>query len=167
MIIYPLLFGALGLDDVTAGFLIGATVHDVAQVVGAGYSISEVAGDTATMVKLLRVAMLPVVLTIVIICLRYSSVGAAGGRPGIPTFLVAFVVLAAVNSTGFVPAVVTDAASTLSRALLVTAIAALGVKTSLKAMTEVGGGHIGIVVVETVVLLGAAMALVSWLGITQ
>ena len=167
MIIYPLLFGALGMDDATAGFLIGATVHDVAQVVGAGYSISEVAGDTATMVKLLRVAMLPVVLTIVIICLRYSSVGAAGGRPGIPTFLVAFVVLAAVNSTGFVPAVVTDAASTLSRALLVTAIAALGVKTSLKAMTEVGGGHIGIVVVETVVLLGAAMALVSWLGITQ
>lgn len=164
MIVYPILFGALGLDDATSGFLIGATVHDVAQVVGAGYSISETAGDTATVVKLLRVAMLPVVLSIVIICLRFSPAGAAGGRPGIPMFLVAFVVLAAVNSTGFVPAMVSETASTFSRALLVTAIAALGVKTSLKAMTEVGGGHIGIVVVETLVLLGAALALVSWVG---
>ena len=167
MIAYPILFGALGLDDATAGFLIGATIHDVAQVVGAGYSISEAAGDTATVVKLMRVAMLPVVLTIVIICLRFSPVGAAGGRPGIPAFLVAFVVLAAINSTGFVPAAVSEATATLSRALLVTAIAALGVKTSLKAMTEVGGGHIGIVVIETLVLLGAALALVTWVGLIQ
>jgi len=167
MVAYPILFGALGLDDTTSGFLIGATVHDVAQVVGAGYSISESAGDTATIVKLLRVAMLPVVLTLVIVCLRFSPVGAAGGRPGVPGFLVAFVVFAAVNSTGYVPAVLTETASTLSRALLVTAIAALGVKTSLKAMTEVGGGHIGIVVVETLVLLGAALAVVSWTGFIQ
>jgi len=167
MIAYPILFGALGLDDTTAGFLIGATVHDVAQVVGAGYSISETAGDTATVVKLLRVAMLPVVLSVVIVCLRFSPVGAAGGRPGIPSFVVAFVVLAAINSTGVVPTAITEAVSMLSRALLVTAIAALGVKTSIKAMTEVGGGHIGIVVVETVVLLGAALAVVGWTGFNQ
>jgi len=165
MIAYPILFGALGLDDTTAGFLIGATVHDVAQVVGAGYSISETAGDTATVVKLLRVAMLPVVLSVVILCLRFSPAGAAGGRPGIPSFVVAFVLLAAINSTGIVPAAIGDAVSTLSRALLVTAIAALGVKTSLKAMTEVGAGHIGIVVVETLALLGAALAAVTWLGV--
>lgn len=45
MIVYPVLFAALGLDDTQTGFLIGATVHDVAQVVGAGYSVSDTAGD--------------------------------------------------------------------------------------------------------------------------
>ena len=49
--------------------------------------------------------------------------------------------------------------------MLVTAIAALGMKTTLKAMAEVGGGHVGIVVVETLVLLGLAVAAVIWLGV--
>ena len=163
MIAYPVLFGVMGLTDVQSGFLIGATVHDVAQVVGAGYSISEVAGDTATLVKLIRVALLPVVLLGVILWLRTrQGAGPAAARPGIPAFVVAFAALAAANSAGLVPAAVADGASTASRALLVTAIAALGVKTSLKAMTEVGGGHVGVVVIETLALLAAALLLVSW-----
>ena len=48
-----------------------------------------------------------------------------------------------------------------SRTLLVTAIAALGIKTSLRAMREVGGGHIGVVTLETLVLLGAAVTLLT------
>lgn len=162
MIAYPILFSALGLDDRAIGFLIGATIHDVAQVVGAGYSVSLEAGDTATIVKLLRVAMLPIVLTVVILALRFGSVETSGGRPQLPSFVVAFAVFAALNSIGVVPAAVNEAASTLSRALLVTAIAALGIKTSLKAMTQVGGGHIGVVVLETLVLLAAALALVQF-----
>ena len=53
MILYPVLSQSLGFDDVTAGVYIGATIHDVAQVVGAGFSISDTAGETATLVKLL------------------------------------------------------------------------------------------------------------------
>ena len=165
MIAYPILFAALGLDDVEAGFLIGATIHDVAQVVGAGYSVSDEAGEIATIVKLLRVALLPVVLLIVIACLRSRS--SEGARPNVPGFVVAFAVIVAANSLGFIPKVAAEAASDTSRWMLVTAISALGVKTSLKAMTEVGGGHIGIVVIETLVLLGAAVALVTWGGVVQ
>src|SRR4051812_2502518 len=63
MILYPTITRWAGLDDVQAGTFIGASVHDVAQVVGAGYAISPKAGDTATIIKLLRVAMLlPVIL---------------------------------------------------------------------------------------------------------
>jgi uncharacterized integral membrane protein (TIGR00698 family) len=163
MIAYPILFAALGLDDIEAGFLIGATIHDVAQVVGAGYTVSDAAGETATVVKLLRVALLPVVLLIVIASLRARPT--EGARPGIPWFVVVFAVLVAANSIGLIPAVVAAAASETSRWMLVTAISALGVKTSLKALTEVGGGHIGIVVIETLVLLCAALALVSWAGV--
>ena len=165
MIIYPILFKTLGLGDVQAGFLIGATIHDVAQVVGAGYTISEAAGETATIVKLLRVALLPVVLLIVLACLSGRS--AEGARPGLPWFVVAFVGFVAVNSFGLIPLTAGNAIANTSSWMLVTAIAALGVKTNLKAITEVGGGHIGIVVLETVVLLGAALALVAWAGIAK
>ena len=57
MVVYPILFAALGFDETAIGILIGATIHDVAQVVGAGYAVSNEAGDAATLVKLLRVAL--------------------------------------------------------------------------------------------------------------
>ena len=58
MILYPVFSTSIGLDHKQAGIFIGGTIHDVAQVVGAGYTISNETGDIATYVKLLRVAML-------------------------------------------------------------------------------------------------------------
>lgn len=76
MIVYPMIVTLLSLDDFAAGVFIGATIHDVAQVVGAGYSISEEAGDTATFVKLLRVAMLvPIVVALSLIFRGDPTVG--------------------------------------------------------------------------------------------
>lgn len=156
MVIYPILFGALGLSDREMGFLIGATIHDVAQVVGAGYSVSDAAGDVATVVKLLRVAFLPVVLIIIVLALRGQ--GSSGKVPLLPWFMVLFILLSTLSSLVSIPQPVTAAIEGLSRIMLVTAIAALGVKTSLKAMLAVGGGHIWVVVIETLVLLAAAIA---------
>src|SRR5258706_5147608 len=71
MIVYPMLVTAIGLDHQRAGVFLGGTIHDVAQVVGAGYMISPQTGDVATYVKLLRVAMLlPVVLSVAFIMSR-------------------------------------------------------------------------------------------------
>src|SRR5262249_28091086 len=65
MVVYPLLCVWLGFDAQTAGIMLGATIHDVAQVVRAGYAVSETAGNTAVIVKLFRVfLMLPLVLAI-------------------------------------------------------------------------------------------------------
>jgi len=58
MVVYPLLCVWLGFDAQTAGIMLGATIHDVAQVVGAGYAVSETAGNTAVIVKLFRVCCL-------------------------------------------------------------------------------------------------------------
>src|SRR5690554_282596 len=58
MVIYPLLTSLIGADQQTAGVFLGGTIHDVAQVVGAGFSVGEEAGETATLVKLIRVSML-------------------------------------------------------------------------------------------------------------
>ncbi len=159
MIVYPILFSALDLTDTQIGFLIGATIHDVAQVIGAGYSVSDEAGDLAAIVKLMRVAMLPVVLLILLAALRGRGGSAASARP--PGFVIGFAALAGLNSLGALPAPLVAGLAEASRWLLIAGISALGVKTSLKAMTEVGGGHAWVVVLETVFLAGLAVALVA------
>jgi uncharacterized integral membrane protein (TIGR00698 family) len=158
MVIYPPLMGILGLGDADLGFLLGATIHDVAQVVGAGYSVSTTAGDVATIAKLMRVALLvPVVAAL---ALAYRSPGGAGARRGLmlPWFLVAFVVFAAANSAGLVPRTAADYLNHASRWCLVIAIAALGMKTSLAAMGKLGWRPIALMMVETVFLAALVIA---------
>ncbi len=155
MVLYPVLFAWLDYDARHAGLLIGATIHDVAQVVGAGYSIGETAGDTATFVKLQRVALLP--LAVLAAALVFHE-----GRTGItpPWFLNAFVILVLANNLAPLPSWLVEGAQTLSGWLLLTAIAALGVQTSLREMTEVGLQAAAVVVGSTLVLLLAALGTV-------
>jgi uncharacterized integral membrane protein (TIGR00698 family) len=164
MVIYPVLFDLLGFTALQQGFLIGATIHDVAQVVGAGFSVSDEAGELATVVKLFRVAMLPVVLIAIVLVLRAAGTAGPGNRiPLMPWFMVLFVVLVALGSVVDIPAVIVAKVELASRICLVTAIAALGIKTSLKALSVVGGGHLVLVVLETLVLLGLAVAALWYL----
>ena len=167
MVIYPMLTGWLGHDDHKAGVFLGGTIHDVAQVVGAGFSISPEAGETATLVKLIRVSMLaPVVLAFsVIIRARGLAGPAEGARPPLlPGFVLGFLALAALNSLGLVPAGIAALAGDLSRWCLLVAIAAVGIKTSLARMLEVGAGAIALLVLETLFLGGWVMAGLHLLG---
>ena len=125
MVVYPLVTQWLGFDSVLAGKFIGATIHDVAQVVGAGYSLSPEAGDAATITKLIRVAFLMPVLVVISLVVRRRLTGDGSGvkTPLLPWFAVAFVALMFINSTGWVPTIVQSGASDLSQAFLVLAIA--------------------------------------------
>lgn len=161
MVAYPVLFQAIGLSDVESGFLIGATIHDVAQVVGAGYSISEEAGVIATFVKMLRVALLPIVMLVVMLSFR----GAQNQKLTLPWFLIMFVTLAILANTGWVPQIAIDVIGDLSRWCLVIAISALGVKTSLAKFVEVKPSYGVILIIETLFLLAIAMLYVHWVGI--
>lgn len=150
MILYPMVVSAFGLDHVEAGIFLGGTIHDVAQVVGAGYSVSAKTGDTATFVKLLRVALLlPAVMAM---SLSFGARHTGDGKrpPLLPWFLVLFALLVGINSAGIVPAMVTGAINDISRWCLVTAIAALGMKTSLRTMAELGHKPVLLMVAETV-----------------
>jgi len=150
MILYPLFVTALGFDHVHAGIFLGGTIHDVAQVVGAGYSISPETGDVATYVKLLRVSMLlPVVFSIAFVASRGAKGGQGRAKVNLPLFLIGFAVLVALNSFGLLSKVTTDVANDASRWCLVTAIAALGMKTSFKDLAAVGWKPIALMVVET------------------
>jgi uncharacterized integral membrane protein (TIGR00698 family) len=157
MIIYPLIATSIGLNHVSAGIFLGGTIHDVAQVVGAGYSISPQTGDIATYVKLLRVTMLlPVVFAIAFLV----KAGGAGPKPPVPLFLVAFAVLVAANSAGLLDKTVIAVANDLSRWCLVTAIAALGMKTSFKSLVAVGWRPVALMMAETLWIGGFVLAAV-------
>lgn len=163
MIVYPMLAHVLGLDARLAGMFLGATIHDVAQVVGAGYSMSRETGDVATFVKLMRVAMLLPVIVFAVMCTRARGKGAGGPRPPLlPWFAVAFAALVAVNSTGWVPEAVSALGSDVSRWCLVASIAAIGMKTQLRDLAAVGLKPVALMLGETVFLVILVLALLRW-----
>ncbi len=167
MIAYPMIVHALGLTPVQAGIFLGGTIHDVAQVVGAGYSISRETGDAATLVKLMRVSMLLPVIVFAVVLSRRAGTGevADGPRPPLlPGFAVAFALLVLVNSTGWVPAPVQDFGNDASRWCLLTAMAAIGMKTQLREVVTVGIKPVVLMILETVFLALVVLGLMHWFG---
>jgi uncharacterized integral membrane protein (TIGR00698 family) len=164
MVAYPPLVLALGLDPQQAGIFLGGTIHDVAQVVGAGYGMSTETGDAATVVKLLRVAMLLPVIFGIGIVVKLRGISDDTKVPMLPWFAVAFGVLVVINSTGWVPLPVQTGANGIARWCLVAAIAAIGVRTRLQDIVEVGIKPVILMVAETVFLAVLVMAVLLWHG---
>lgn len=163
MLLYPAIARIAGLDDVHAGIFIGATVHDVAQVIGAGFAISPEAGNTATVVKLARVAMLLPVILCVGLATRSGGPETQGRPPLLPWFATAFAALVVLNSILPVPQVLHDVGGNASRFCLVASIAALGMKTRFSDLLSVGWKPVLLMVMETAFI--ASIALVSiWAG---
>lgn len=164
MVVYPLLADSLHLDSRAAAIFLGGSIHDVAQVVGAGFMISPEVRDGATLVKLLRVALLMPVVVLFSQMFRQPAVGENGvadARPPLlPGFLVGFIALVVLNSIGAVPSQVADWLSDLSRWCLVVAIAALGIKTSLGQLAELGWQPVAMIVAETVFIAVAVLSAV-------
>lgn len=153
MISYPILVNYLGFSDELAGVFIGGAIHDVAQVVGAGYTISPEAGDVATYIKLLRVALLmPIVMMVFFAFKERDSQMEAGVSAFIPGFLIMFFLLAFLKNIGVIPAWLIEVIRVVSSNLLVVAIAAIGIKTSLKQVLSVGWRPVLLMGSETVLL---------------
>lgn len=152
MILYPILVVTLGLPMVESGIFVGGTIHDVAQVVGAGFSVSEETGKVATLVKLLRVTMLAPIVLIISIYWKRKGGSNADGTPLLPQFVIWFIVLATFNSFGWVPAALGDVLGQFSRWMLVIAIAAVGMKISIVQLLVVGWRAIVLVTLETIFL---------------
>jgi uncharacterized integral membrane protein (TIGR00698 family) len=169
MVLYPMITNALGMDAVMAGYFIGGTIHDVAQVVGAGYSLSHEAGDAATLVKLIRVAMLlPVIALAALLTRRHMQANGeamSGPRPPLlPWFAVAFALLVVVNSTGWLPAALVSAGKSASQWCLIASMAAIGMKTHLKDILTVGWKPVALMVLETVFLAALFYGLLQTLA---
>ncbi len=138
--LYPLMGQALGMSDIAYGIWAGTSVNDTASVVASGYAFSEAAGDFATMVKLTRtIAIIPTVLVFAFVGTRMKKrelQAASGGTRVdlvkiVPWFIGGFLLLAALNSLGLIPAVAAAPIKGTSKFLMVTALAAIGLNTSL------------------------------------
>jgi uncharacterized membrane protein YadS len=162
---YPPLCVLLGLEPQTTGVMLGATIHDMAQVVGAGYAVSEPVGNTAVIVKLFRVfLLLPVVLAV---GWWFTRTGAQHGdaKVPVPVFALAFLALCLVNSVaalvpGLAPAYGPVKAGLIQASTwgLLIAIGALGLGTSLTSLLRIGWRHIAVFTGTTLVILMVVLA---------
>ena len=145
--LYPLMGKALGMTDIAYGIWAGTSVNDTASVVASGYAFSEAAGDFATMVKLTRtIAIIPTVLVFAWIGIRMKKKEMQATGDGkkvnmmkiIPWFIGGFLLLAVLNSIGCIPVAVAGGMKSTSKFLMVTALAAIGLNTSLLDFKKAG-----------------------------
>ena len=145
--LYPLMGKALGMTDIAYGIWAGTSVNDTASVVASGYAFSEVAGDFATMVKLTRtIAIIPTVLVFAWISIRMKKKEMQAIGDGkkvnmmkiIPWFIGGFLLLAVLNSVGCIPMAVSGGIKSTSKFLMVTALAAIGLSTSITDFKKAG-----------------------------
>jgi uncharacterized integral membrane protein (TIGR00698 family) len=141
MSLYPLLASELALSDGQAGFLIGASVHDVAQAIGGGFAFSDAAGAEATIVKLSRVAMLAPIIVAISLWIGPADParGAASWRRLLPPwFIVAFMAIVIANSLLSIPAAARDAMLVGTKGLLLLAVTATAIRSRLDLLVELG-----------------------------
>ncbi|MBQ7822143.1 MAG: putative sulfate exporter family transporter [Clostridia bacterium] len=147
ILLFPIMGHAIGLSDMAYGLWAGTAVNDTSSVVAAGYAYSEAAGDFATMVKLTRtLSIIPTVLVFAFISMRIKRKNNIDIKDGkkvnvwglFPWFIVGFIALAGINSHGFIPEQVSLAAKDISKFLMVSALAAIGLGTSFKDMKRSG-----------------------------
>ncbi|MDP9421827.1 MAG: putative sulfate exporter family transporter [Pseudomonadota bacterium] len=158
MVTYPLLAHLLQFSDRQAGFMLGASIHDVAQAVAAGYSFSDSAGPIAAVVKVTRVALLAPVLAIIALFVR-KSVKPVG--VGLPWFVLGFFVVAAVNSFGILPAAAVDSAGKAGTGLLAIAVTAAAIRSPLGRILKMGWKPFCVVGIATLTALCSALATVA------
>ena len=140
MIIYPLIANWLSMNEKQAGIFFGATIHDVAQVVGAGFSISDLTGETSTIIKLYRVTLLFPTVLIISLFIRISQNDKITPvkTPLIPMFVILFISFAIINSLGLIPESIKLFLTNFSKWCLLIAIAAVGAKTRLQSLKIIG-----------------------------
>lgn len=159
MTLYPILAGYLGLGDRAAGFLIGASIHDVAQAIGGGYAFSDPAGANATIVKLARVALLAPLVALVSLAIKPAAGPGAPmwRRLALPWFILAFLGVLALNSLVAVPAELGRWALVLSKALLLLAVTATAMRTRLDLLLAMGWKSAVPVAMATLASFGVAL----------
>jgi uncharacterized integral membrane protein (TIGR00698 family) len=161
MLLYPQLAAWLYLSNHEAGLFLGASLHEVAQAIGAGFAFSDEAGQVATTIKLVRVACLGPVVLLLAWVLRRQDCEAAAAAPLVPGFVLGFLLMVALSSVGLLPAALIPLLVEISRFCLLVAIAALGMKVDPRKLAAFGAAPAAALLLQTVLI--AALALTGTL----
>ncbi len=157
MVAWPAVAHLTRLNDLQAGFLFGAAIHDVAQAIGAGFGWSAAAGEVATVVKLARVALLAPLVGLAVVLVRRTGEG-PGGRAEIPWFVGGFLILVLLNSAGLLPRPLAAGAAAASSWLLALAVAATAMRAPLGELRRAAAAPLIVGSGATLVALLAALA---------
>ena len=164
IVLYPVLAHALHIPEFVYGVWAGASLHEMAQVVAAGFGVSDEAARVATVVKLARISLLaPVVLYLGWSLRRHHREAGRAQVAPLPWFLVVFVILAGLNSTGLVPARWLDLVRRADLWLLCVGMAGVGLQTGFSDLRSAGMRPIVAGLVQWMVLAMVAYALAAWL----
>jgi uncharacterized integral membrane protein (TIGR00698 family) len=159
MILTPLIGHAIGLNTKQMGLFLGGVIHDVAQTAGAGFAVSEGVGEIAVLTKMIRVSFLLPVVVAVALAFK-TQTGGAGARFPLPLFLIMFFVLMTGNSLLPIPAAFTDIAALISKTALITAMAAIGLKTNISDLFSLGAKPVLLIGVQALIMSVIIMSFV-------
>ena len=138
MLGFPLLAPVFALDQHAFGLWAGASIHEVAQVIGAGFQNGTLSGETATVAKLTRVAMLAPMVVALGLMARRGSADASGAKPPMPWFVAAFVAVVALNSLVAIPAQIHSAIALAAQIMLTMGLAAMGLQADISELRSRG-----------------------------
>jgi uncharacterized integral membrane protein (TIGR00698 family) len=151
------------LTDIQNSVLLGASLHSVGNVAGAGFAMSDTIGEMAVTVKLGRVALLTPALLIFGHFTHNESDGGTAKKLSLPWYLITFIAISILVSIVALPEEVLSFSKQGSSFLLATAMAAIGLKVSFK--TLLSSGKKGLVfgailfALQLVVIVGLMLAL--------
>ena len=154
MLLYPFISNALNLNILESGIFMGGGIHNVSQAVGAGYAVSNEAGDLAVIFKLIRVSMLlPVIIIISLVWGKGSSTPYPDVRSKLkastPPFLVVFCLLALLSCLNIVPDLAKNAGNISAHWALIISLVAIGIKTDTRLVMKVGAMPLTIMTLTT------------------
>ena len=164
MFLYPALWraGVLDLTPEQMGLYTGATLHEVAHVVGAGNAMGETIADSAVIVKMIRVMMLAPVLLVMGLLLARRKGAQRGTKVTIPWFAFGFLAVIGFNSFNLLPASVVNGINSFDTFLLTMAMTALGTETSFEKFKRAGFKPFLLAALLYIWLLGGGYLLAKW-----
>lgn len=154
MLLYPFISNALHLNILESGIFMGGGIHNVSQAVGAGYAVSNEAGDLAVIFKLIRVSMLlPVIIIISLVWGKGSSTPYPNVRSKLkastPPFLIVFCLLALLSCLNIIPDLAKNAGNISAHWALIISLVAIGIKTDTRLVMKVGAKPLTIMTLTT------------------
>lgn len=161
MLGFPLLAPLFGLDQHAFGLWAGASIHEVAQVIGAGFQNGAQAGETATVAKLTRVAMLAPMVIALGLMARRGSTDSSAAKPPMPWFVVAFVAVVALNSLVTVPTQVHSAVALSAQIMLTMGLAAMGLQADISELRSRGLRPLMLALSAFIFITGFSLTLVK------
>ena len=165
MVLYPVFLSFLPLDSTDVGIILGASLHNVAQTVASGFSVSDSVGENATIIKLMRVSLLaPYVLVVSILIRGFVDTKTPNKRPPIlPNFIIGFILVTGLNSIGLIPELITGLLVFLSKACLLISVVAIGIRTAFGQLKAVDPSAIKLLILLSMILFAGSIGLVGLL----